>query len=169
MTDRPDSDRAGGATRSRRFRPDGRAQSINISYTIGLGLALILVTGLLIAGGDFVDNQRERAARVELQVLGQQLSADMSTADRLAQTAESDETVTVRRSFPETIAGSGYRIRVVERPNAVLRLTTDGDPGVTVTVELANQTSVAATNVSGGNLRINYSSEQLVLESGGDQ
>lgn len=148
-------------------RPDDRAQAITLNYTIGLAIGVLLVTGLLIAGGNFVQDQREDAIRTELRVIGQQVAADFATADRLAQSAESNSTVTLRRSMPGTVAGSTYSVELVESENPELVLTS-ADPEVEVTVGLANESAVAGTSISGGNIQVNETKTgALTLESGG--
>jgi len=148
--------------------PDDRAQAITLSYTIGLAIGVLLITGLLIAGATFIQNQREDAIRTELRVIGQQVAADFSTADRLAQAAESNSTVTLSRSMPGTVAGSTYSLELVESENPELVLTST-DPEVQVTVSLANKSGVDGTSISGGNIRVNETATGvLTLESRGD-
>jgi len=148
--------------------PDDRAQAITLSYTIGLAIGVLLITGLLIAGATFIQNQREDAIRTELRVIGQQVAADFSTADRLAQAAESNSTVTLSRSMPGTVAGSTYSLELVESENPELVLTST-DPEVQVTVSLANKSDVDGTSISGGNIQVNETATGvLTLESRGD-
>jgi hypothetical protein len=144
-----------------------RGQAITLNYALGLAIGVVLITGLLIAGASFVDGQREQAIRTELQVIGQQLSADMSTADRLAQTTRTNSTVEIRRSMPADVAGGTYNVQVVAGPDAHLLLTTD-NPAVEVRVELANETDVQAARINGGRLRIVQEDDgNITLKSGG--
>jgi hypothetical protein len=150
-----------------RFGDAERGQSITLNYTMGLGIGVVLITGLLIAGGNFVSDQQKSAARTELNVIGQQVAADVSTADRLAQSTGNNSTVTLRRSLPNRIAGSVYQIELVEGPNAHLRLEST-DPDISVRIEIANETDVVGSRVNGGTIRLNQSADgDLVLESGG--
>ncbi|MFB6163614.1 MAG: hypothetical protein ABEJ31_00475 [Haloarculaceae archaeon] len=150
----------------RRLGGDRRGQAISLNYALGLGIALILVTGLLIAGASFVNDQRTSAARTELRVIGQQLSADLASADRLAQSTSSNRTVTIERSLPPDVAGAGYTIDVVAAPDSYLRLQSH-DPDVTVRVDLVNETHVEGTSVNGGRIRINYTAAGTLAVSGG--
>lgn len=143
-----------------------RGQAITLNYTLGIAITVILVTGLLIVGGDFVQDQRERAARAELEVIGQQVSSDLATADRLVQSTESDPQVALRRSIPRQVAGSPYEIELVADPDPVLELSTDR-PDVGVTVALVNETDFAGATVDGGALTVNHTaSGKLTLERG---
>lgn len=147
-------------------RRDERGQAITLNYTIGLGIAAILVTGLLIAGGNFVDSQRERVAETELRVVGQQVAADVEAADRLANSTEQQSRVEVTRRLPPDVTGSSYSVELVEQPDPYLELRTDS-PEVEVRIEFTNQTDVTQSQVSGGDVVVNYTaSQRLRIESG---
>lgn len=147
---------------------DERGQAITLNYAIGLGIGVVLVTGLLIAGGEFVHDQRERAARSELRVLGQQLGADLAAADRLAGAGESNTSVRVSHSLPNTVAGSTYSIQLVEAGTPYFLLETN-DPSVTIRVDLTNETQVTESTVSGGDVAVNYTANgKLRLEGSMD-
>jgi hypothetical protein len=123
----------------------------------------ILVTGLFIAGGDFVSEQRETSIQTELEVVSEQVVADISMADRLAQTMSGNETVRVRRSAPDRVAGSSYAIAVEggSDPKVVLRTV---DPAVEVTVPIRNETDLEMTTINGGPLVVNYTDDALRVE-----
>jgi hypothetical protein len=145
---------------------EDRGQTITLDYTIGLGISVILVTGLLIAGAGFVDDQRERAARIELEVVGQQVAADVEAADRLAATTGANPTVRVSRELPGDVAGAEYRIELVEQADPHLELTAT-DPAVSVQVEFANVTAVSGSQVTGGPVAVAYTgSGTLELREG---
>lgn len=145
---------------------EDRGQAITLSYTLGIAIATLLVTGLLIAGAGFVTDQREQATRTELRVIGQQLAADMEAADRLVNATESDPTVSVARGIPQNVAGVSYTATVVERADPYIRLHAS-EVDVTVRVEFTNTTEVAQSRVSGGQIRVNYTAAgRLRLERG---
>jgi hypothetical protein len=144
---------------------DDRAVSITINYVLGLAIAFVLVIGLLFAGGNFIEDQRENAIRAELAVLGEQVGADLLRADRLAATTTENETVRLRRRLPNTVAGTSYTIGIRGGRDPVLVL--NASSGVTVRVEMANQTAVERSRVLGGPVAITYTdSDALVLEDG---
>ncbi len=151
----------------RRTRTD-RGQAITLNYAMGMGIGVILITGLLIAGGTFVTDQRESAIRTELRVIGQQVAADISTADRLSQSTEGNSTVRLERTMPDTVAGGTYNVRVVASKDAHLILTTE-NPSVRVRVDLLNESDVQGTAINGGALQINETaSGELEVISGGE-
>ncbi|WP_246987819.1 DUF7266 family protein [Halorientalis marina] len=159
--------------RADRGPTDGRAnagdrgQAVTLNYTIGIAIATVLVTGLLIAGGGFVSNQQEQASRSELRVIGQQVAASMEATDRLANTTEPGDTVNFSRDLPPNVAGSTYEIELVERADPHLRLTTN-NPELNVTVEFSNRTAVTGNTVDGGKVVFTYRDDGTVTIQEGD-
>ncbi|MFB6178316.1 MAG: hypothetical protein ABEI77_01170 [Halorientalis sp.] len=145
-----------------------RGQAITLNYAMGLGIGVILITGLLIAGGTFVNSQRKSAIQTELRVIGQQTAADIATADRLSQSTTDNSTVTMEHSLPNTVAGGRYNIELVDSKDAYLILTTS-NPDVRVRVDVVNSTDLKGTTINGGSFRINQTaSGELELVSGGE-
>lgn len=148
------------------MRSDDRAVSVTVNYILALSITFLLVTGLFIAGGDFVSDQRETSVRTELQVLGEQVAADISMADRLAQTTTDDETVRVQRSLPSDVSGSTYTINVTNGSEPYLRMTSE-DPEVNVRVDFRNDTAIDMTTINGGPIVVNYTAGgTLAIERG---
>lgn len=141
---------------------DDRSVSTAFNYALALSVATVLTAGLLIAGGTFVDNQQDTAARTELNVLGNQLASDIEAADRLSRNVGSNDEVNITRELPNTVAGSQYTIRVRSSdPELVLNLT---NSDVSVPIKLAVQQPVEATKVGGGNVQIVYSDPKLEVK-----
>ncbi|WP_247008592.1 DUF7266 family protein [Halorientalis litorea] len=151
-----------------RFESDRRGQSITLSYTLGIGIATILVTGLLIAGAGFVSDQREQAAEVELRVIGQQLASDVEATDRLVQSGDRNTAVSISRSFPQSVAGSGYTVAIVEQADPYVRLRSQ-QQDVTVRVEFSNRTTVDGTEITGGQVMVNYTAGGHLRLEGGER
>jgi hypothetical protein len=143
-----------------------RAVSSTLNYVLSLAIAALLVTGLLIASGGFVENRQEEVVRSELRVIGQQVAADIARADRLV--AASDDpasaTVNVTQQFPDRLTGTTYRITLVEQanPELVLRSTS---PEVTVTVDVQNRTTVDESSVDGGTIVVAYDGSDLEVRN----
>lgn len=153
---------------SRRSITDERAVSTTLGYALNLAVATLLVSGLLIAGGGFVKDQRERTAHSQLQVIGQQIAADVAAADRLANTGGTIDSVIVGRDLPETVTGAGYSIAVQsDATGAYLTLSTTS-PDVSVRVNVTSETSVTETGISGGDVRVVYdpSTDELEVQNG---
>lgn len=145
------------------FAADDRSVSTTLNYVLALSVATVLTSGLLIAGGSFLDDQQDRAGRVELEVLGQQLASDIEATDRLSRDLDGDDTVNVTRSLPDRVAGSQYTIRVRSGDPELLLNMTDSD--VSVTMNLATQRSVEPTTIDGGDVRIVYDDPDLVVKN----
>lgn len=147
QTRRGDRNAGGGPT----GRGRERATATTLSYVLTLAITAVLASGLLIAGGGVVENQRQETTADALEVVGQQLGSRLAAADRLVNAG--DANVTVRGSYPDTIAGSTYAIEVRAGPPTRLVLTaTRVDASVTITV--ATETPVATGSLAGGDVVI---------------
>lgn len=135
-----------------------RAVSTIVGYTITLGITALLISGLIVAAGGFVQDQRERAVRAELEVIGNQLAADLSTADSLVRGAHariSDPSaieINLTRDLPETAAGEPYVIEV--RTQGVVLRTDSPSTEVAVRFPTNDDVTVVPTRVSGGDVQI---------------
>lgn len=155
----------------RRFRSDewetrrvrDRAASPVIGYVLVLAVTATLVAGIITAGVGFVDDQRERGARSQMEVLGQQLAADLSAADRLVRTVDTSNTVSFERRFPQQVVGTPYRIELSSGTPPALELSTS-DPDVTVTIDLTIDTAVDDSTASGGTVRVVFDTGSNALE-----
>jgi hypothetical protein len=127
-----------------------RGLSVTVNYVIGLAVATLLITGLLYAAGDVVEDRRESTTRAELRVVGEGVAADLMTADRLAQAGA--ETVVVEVSAPDAVAGSDYSVGLNASTGEVVLET--AEPSVTVRVPFGNRTPVATSTTNGGDVEI---------------
>lgn len=150
------------------IEPDDRAVSPVFGYVLTLSVATLLVGGLLISAGGFVEDQRRNTAESELRVIGQQISSDIAAADRLVRTPGAEE-IAVGRTIPSAVVGSPYVIEVVDGggpTSPYLELTTHR-PDVTVTVGLASKTPIeVGASADGGRIDVVYDGSKLVIENG---
>lgn len=114
-------DRAPETANCRRgaFARDDRAVSTAVGYVLSLAIMALLISGLLIAGGNFLDDERDRVARDQLNVLGEQVADGVENADRMAGASGGSPVVFVRVELPSRIAGSQYRITVTNESGAM--------------------------------------------------
>lgn len=131
-----------------------RGVSTALGYVLNLGVATLLVTILLLSAGTLVEDQRDRAAHTELDVVGERLVADLAAADRLARTND-PTAVRVEADVPVRVAGSYYTVRVNESGNGDVVLAAD-QPDVRVVVPFETTTPVRAATVNGGGLAVVY-------------
>lgn len=143
-----------------------RAVSSTLNYVLSLGIMAILVTGLLSAGGGFVEDRQKEVVRSELEVIGQQIASDIQRVDRLVTAGDGNRRVELTQTLPEEISGSRYRISL-EASSSELVLTSD-DPEISVSVQLQTTTSLGASKVDGGTVRVVYNSgpEELEVTNG---
>lgn len=157
------------------IRDDERAASTALGYVLTLGISAVLVTGLLVAGGSYLEDERARVTAEELRIHGERLAGAVGDADRLASAAP-DGRAGVRIRLPERVAGSGYTVRAVDRgttprgrhrSDLLLRATATG---ASVRVPVVTAVDLAAGGgYSGGPLRVRYDADdgRIVIESGG--
>lgn len=145
-----------------------RAVSTTLGYVLTLGIAAILITGLIAAGGTYVQDEREQVIRDELTVIGQQLAADVERTDRLARAGDEESSVTVRlnQSFSDRVTGTSYRISLDRSEQAVVLSSVD--PNITVSVGVETQIPVADSTAGGGPIQLVYrqSANELEVQNG---
>lgn len=143
-----------------RFGED-RGVSTTLGYTLTLSITVVLVAGLLTAGGALVEEQRRTVVGDQLDVAGQQLAAGYEDADRLAGGVD-DGTVRVNVWLPRSVADGRYTVRLVNHPTPPDQPTratvvAEADGG-----EIGRNTSfrtvhpVANRTVPGGPVTISY-------------
>lgn len=137
--------------RSRTIGSD-RAASVALNYAITIGIATMLMTGLLWATGDLIEGRQKIAAQTELEVVGERFAANIVAADRLAQ-ADAEEVV-VRAFLPPTVAGTAYTISVNASAGSSELVLETFKPEVRTTVPFENATAIQQSTINGGNIRI---------------
>ncbi|TKX85828.1 hypothetical protein EXE43_11590 [Halorubrum sp. SS5] len=135
-----------------------RAVSVTVGYVMTLAVSTLLLSGLFVAGGSFVESERERAAQGELTVVGERVAADLGTVDRLVASGASRGGLTVNRSLtlPDRVSGTSYRIRVsANGTEGMVALESDrSDTVVEVPFRSTEDVAVRNATVDGGDLRI---------------
>lgn len=146
------------------IRRDRRATSTALGYVLTLGIASLLISGLLIAGGGLMEGQRDQTARIELEVIGQTVADDLSSAARLADCDSCD--LRLRIDVPSRIAGEAYLIEIIEiSPPDTYRLAlSTGQSNVAVNVTARTARPVAETTVTGGTMVVEYDPASGQLE-----
>jgi hypothetical protein len=135
---------------------DDRAVSPALNYTIILGITAILVVGLLTAGGNFVESQRNSVVDSELDVIGERLAADIATADRLVRAGDASPTVNLTAQLPDAVSGQPYTITLLTSNGTTSVELTSPSLDRRITAHVANTTAVAPASVTGGTVEIYY-------------
>lgn len=142
---------------------DRRGVSTALGYVLTLSVATLLIGGLLIGFGGFVEDQRTGTARDELRVVGQQVASGLSSADRLARVGSPDE-VRVSRQLPDSVTGSSYLIEIADAdPVRIVLRTTSPDVTVELTVHL--ETTLTDSTIGGGDLVVRLNGGSLEVAS----
>lgn len=136
-----------------------RAVSTVVGYVIMVGIAGILLATLTLTASGLVDTQDERTAHAEMDVYGERLAADISTADRLAQQDSTKTTMNVTSDLPDTVNGHRYTITIGEEDDSdgtttIVLQSDDFDRSVETGV--ANTTPIEHGEIRGGAVTITY-------------
>lgn len=145
---------------------DERGVSTVVSYVLVLGIAALLVSGVFTATGVVLDREHEQSVRSGMEVVGNQVAADIAVADRLATHAGASGNVTVTSDLQGQIARSTYRIEIAEAGGEgqyVLTLRS-ADPAVELSITARSETPIETGTVDGGSIEIVYDSEAGTLE-----
>lgn len=153
-----------------RFRADERGVSTALGYVLGLGIASLLITGVLFSAGGYVESEREQVVRAELEVVGESLAADIEGADRLAASTRQSR-VEVASPLPERVGESSYLLELTDSGTAgdfeetTLTLVSPA-VDVSVTVQVVTRTDlVTPTTVDGGEVVVVYDGTSLEVRS----
>jgi hypothetical protein len=140
---------------------DRRGSSTTLGYVLSLGIAAILISGLIVAGGGLMESQRDQSARTELQVVGQTLAEEVASAGRLADCPSCE--LRLRVDLPTRIAGGAYLIEVTDAAGTgIYRVVLNTSvTDVTASVRFRSRLPVDETSVAGGPVVIVYDSGTL--------
>lgn len=136
-----------------RRRDDGdRGVSFTVSYVLTLAITVLLVSGVVLAVGEVVRDQRESAVRDQATVVGDDVAATVMAADRLVRNGN-DSSVAIRVSLADELAGTPYVVELTVDPSPAVVVRTQS-PSVTVRVPVQNRTALRGATVTGGDVRV---------------
>lgn len=92
-----------------------RAASIAITHTLTIAITAMLITGLLLSTGGFLERQQNRVARQQMHDITGDVTSLIHGADQLNETGKT-VSVTLDPSYPETITGNTYTLALVPDP-----------------------------------------------------
>jgi len=145
-----------------------RAASITLNYVLVLGISTILVTGLIIAGGSFVEQQRDTVVEGELRIVGNHLAGNLEQVDRYVNASERNnpDTAYINQTFQQDVTGSTYQVELVDGNGTpqLLLTSTQGDTSVRVNVTVRNPIDDGST-ATGGTISVAYESGELVIRN----
>lgn len=150
----------------RRFTRAERSLSVTLNYVLVLGITAILVSGLVFAGGVFVENQRDRAIEGELTVIGTHVASNIEQVDRYVQAGEDPSSAYINQTFQRQVTGENYNVELEENagepepPQLVLTATTTD---VSVRVNVTVETDISSTAAQGGTISVSYNENRDAL------
>jgi hypothetical protein len=145
-----------------------RGVSVTLNYVLVLAISSILVTGLIIAGGTFVGDQRERVIEGELRIIGHHVAGNMEQVDRLvrADRAGDPDEAYVNQTFQQDVTGTTYAVRLVENGGTPQVVLNASQPAVSVRVNASVETDVDTDSfATGGTLSVAYDGNELVIRN----
>jgi len=148
-----------------------RAVSVTLGYVLALAISTLLVTGLVVAGGGFVEDQREQVIQQELNVIGQHLASNLEKADRLASSGSSP-VVAINQTFSSQVTGTTYNVGLVEadptagEPAQIELSSARPEVSTTVNVTTLQATVDGDSATNGGAISVQYdsSTDELVID-----
>jgi hypothetical protein len=146
-----------------------RAVSTALSQVLVVAITAILVSGLVVAAGGAVENQRDRTARQELRTIGERVATNVQQVDNLA--TRPNTTVSMRTTHPRSVVGGRYTVALrtaSDCPSGVsacVRLTAPG-PDVEAVVPVRNVTVVRESEAPGGTVAVRYDGSVITVEAG---
>jgi hypothetical protein len=147
-----------------------RSVSVTLNYVLVLAITAVLITGLIIAGGTFVEDQREQVIEGELRIIGNHLAGNMEQVDRYVRASESGNPpeAYVNQTFGTDATGSTYGVELAERDGTAQVVLNSTDPDISVRVNATVQTDVdEGSFANGGEISVAYDqgADELVIRN----
>jgi len=159
-----------GTLDERGFYRDHRGVSVSLTHVLTVAITTVLVTGLLIGVGGYINDFEQDTTREELSAVGERLAGEFVRAETLAQLKYSS--VELRTKHPDRVGGKTYTIRlsngasICDGSPPCFRLASSGQ-NVAVVVPLASSVPVEPSSASGGNVLIVYDGGKISIEGVG--
>lgn len=94
------------------FHDDTRGASIPVTHALTIAITALLMVGLLLGAGQFLEGQQQTVARQQLSNVGGDIVDQINTLDDLNASGET-VTATLEPTYPRTIAGKPYTLALV--------------------------------------------------------
>lgn len=146
------------------MRMADRAVSTVVGYTLLMAVIGVLASGVIVGATGYVESERADATRAELDVIGNELAADLTAADALAETVGADGSARVDADLPHRVAGAPYHLEIVQVAGSRYAIELASTPNaVSTTVTVASDHSVTTGRFTGGRLTIAITDDQLAV------
>jgi len=144
--------------RSDRLRGDRRGVSITVSHVLTIAITAVLISGLIVTAAGALSGQRERAARSQLDTVGQRLAFEVEQVDSLASRGNGSD-VQLEPDHTNWIVNSRYEVRltdgsVCEADTCLVVTAAELEARTVVGVDLS--LPIEESTAPGGDVRIVY-------------
>ena len=142
-----------------------RSVSFVVNYVLVIAITAVLITGIIIAGGSFVEDQREQVIAGEMRIIGNHIAGNLEQVDRYARAGPTSEAY-INQSFGTDVTGSTWSVELDERGDTSQVVVNSTRPEVSVRVNTTVQTDIDEDSYSDtGEISVAYdpSSDELVV------
>ena len=159
MSDR----RPQSARRPRRLSGDTRGVSVTVGYILTLAVAALLLGVLVTGASGLLAGQSEIVVGDELNVVGNQLAANIDEADQLARIARDDATasgtdgrVVLDVRLPDRVSGSEYDVEIDDASRTITLEALNPEVTVEVAYPDTEMELEGPDRFRGGSIRLVY-------------
>jgi FlaG/FlaF family flagellin (archaellin) len=148
-------------------RSDDRSVSFVVNYVLVIAITAVLITGIIIAGGSFVEDQREQVIAGEMRIIGNHVAGNLEQVDRYVRAGLGPPSdAYINQSFGTDVTGSTWSVELDERGDTSQVVVNSTRPEVSVRVNTTVQTDIDEDSYSEtGKISVAYdpSSNELVI------
>lgn len=160
-----------------RFRTDTRGAASQVVQVLTAGITALLISGLVLGAGTYLEGQQERATQEELNVVGERLATELSEIIAAADSGTDRINLTV--NHVDDIAGEQYLVELTSDggvcgqqpgttpPSCLLLRVPSNDVQVVVGLNIPDS-KIDGTTIVGGAVRIVYEgpADEITIEAG---
>ena len=141
-----------------------RSVSFVVNYVLVIAITAVLITGIIIAGGSFVEDQREQVIAGEMRIIGNHIAGNVEQVDRYARAGPTSEAY-INQSFGTDVTGSTWSVELDERGDTSQVVVNSTRPEVSVRVNATTQIPVDTVNsyADSGEISVAYDPSGPVL------
>jgi hypothetical protein len=136
-----------------------RGVSVAVTHVLAIGITTILIVGLLTAAGGLAEDEQDRSARKQLQMIGSSMANQIEKADTLGRRGAN---VSIRKDFQGTISGKSYEVHLqngsdcnaptIDTETCLVLSLTNSD--VSTTVGVSNRSPLRFDHLGSGTIKI---------------
>lgn len=141
---------------------DTRAVSPAVTQALTIGITTLLVTGLLLSGGAFLESEQENIARQGLIDIGAGISSDIVRLDQF-EPASGSQSIAFTSTYPDRVAGEGYRVHLTPGTSESTIYINSTTSDLSTQVRFRNTTAVCERRVTGGTIAVAYDGTEQCL------